>query len=167
MLNKAEARDLFLNLNKLGDKKGAKFSYAIARNLILLKPEMEALDKAMTPVAEFLEIDNKRVELVKKFAKKNDKNELVLKNNNEYELEDSEAFNKEFEALKKDNKEVFDARAKQVEEYIELLKMESDTKLYKVSLHTVPEDITVTEMFNLREIISEDILSPFTNEKDK
>lgn len=160
-MTKAETRDLYLSLNKLGNKKGVKFAYGVSRNVSLLKPEMDSLDKAVEATPEFKAFDEKRIELVKKHSKKDDKGNPVMKNQNDYDIEDLDAFNKAFEDLKSDNQEVFDTRIKQLEEFTELMKSESEVKLFKISLDNVPEDITVTEMYSLRDIIEEAVPSPY------
>ena len=160
-MKKNEARELFLALNKLGDKKGAKFAYGVSRNIGLLKPEMEALDKAIEITPEFKKCDDERVEIVKKYAKKDDKGEFVMKNPNDYEMADMESFNKEFEIFKKENKDVSDARTKQIEEYIELLKTPSTVSLHKIALNDIPQDISVSEMFSIKEIVDEALPSPY------
>ena len=51
--------NLSLNLSNI-DLKGVKISYAIARNIAILKPEAEALLKAKEPSNDFKVYDNER-----------------------------------------------------------------------------------------------------------
>ena len=83
---------------------------------------------------------------------------------NVYEIENQMAVDKEFEALKLEHKEVFDARIKQIDEFNELLKTDSSVVLYTIPLSYVPEGITVAQMYSIALIINEEIPSPY---KDK
>ena len=71
-------------------------------------------------------------------------------------------FDKAFEALKEEHKAILEARQKQVDEQNELLKTESTVTLYKVALADVPNAITADQMKGLAEIITDEVLSPFS-----
>ena len=159
-MTKNEVVQLFSALNQLGALKGVKMAYGVSRNLTLLKPELESLEKASVPTDEYKKFDELRIEMVKKFAKKEDKGEPVI-TGNEFELEDKAGMEKAFDELKAEHKEVWDARMKQMEEYNELLKTDSSVVLYKINLSDVPADITVAQLHGISAIISEDIVSPF------
>jgi hypothetical protein len=161
-MTKNESVALYQSLNKLGNLKGVKFAYGVSRNISLLKPEIESLEKAVTVSEEYKEFENKRIALVEKFSKKDEKGKFVKVNNN-YEIEEGkqEELDKEFEALKAENQEVFDSRLKQIEEYNELLKTESTVVLYKVALSEVPTDISVQQMFGISAIVDEAVPSPY------
>ena len=154
-----------LSDKKLGSLQGAKFAYAISRNLSLLQPEIDALKKALEASDEFQKYDEARVELAKSHAKKNDKGEPETTKNAQgqetFVLENQEAFDKAFEALKEEHKATLEARQKQVDEQNELLKTESTVTLYKVSLADVPNAITADQMKAISEIVEDAILSPF------
>ena len=157
---KSEIINLFQSLQKLGNLSGVKFAYAVSRNIAILKPEVEALNKALEGSDEFKQFDEKRVELAKKHAKKDDKNKPLV-NRGQFEIENQEAFDAEFETLKSEHQEVWDARQKQVDDYNDLLKTESELQLYKVSLTDVPVNITVAQMHSISDIVTEEITSPF------
>ena len=126
---------------------------------------MEALKKALEASDEFQKYDEERVELAKSHAKKNDKGEPETTKNAQgqetFVLEDQEAFDKAFEALKEEHKATLEARQKQVDEQNELLKTESTVTLYKVALSDVPNQITADQMKGLSAIVEEAVLSPF------
>ena len=159
---KKDAVDLYVNLNKLGNLSGVKFAYCVSRNIALLKPEIESLDKAMEMSDEYKKFEELRIEIVKRFAKKNEKGEPTVKDNN-YEIENQATFDSAFEALKKEHQEVWDARLKQIEEYTELLKTESSVVLHKVALSDVPNNITVTQMYSISAIVEESVPSPYSS----
>ena len=153
-MTKQDVLEFYQNMNQLGELKGVRFSYGIAKNLNILKPEIEALQKALEPTKEYQEFDVKRIELVKKYAKLDDKGEPIT-SRNEYILDDEKAFNKAFEVLKKENKELVDKRDKQIDEYQELLKTESTIELYKIKLADIPEIISAQQMYGISLIVEE------------
>lgn len=161
-MTKNESVALFNALNTLGKLKGVKFAYAISRNVSLLKAELESLEKASAGSKEFEEFEAKRIAMVEGFSKK-DKDGKPEKKGNNYIIEDGKQpeLDASFEALKKDNKEVWEARMKQIEEYNELLKTESTVKLHKISLNDIPAEISVEQMHSITEMVEEATPSPF------
>lgn len=161
-MTKADILNLNQALNQLGNLTGVKFAYGVSRNIAILKPELEALQKAIDPTDEYKKFDEERLEIVKKYAKKDEKGEFIIKDNN-YEMADQAGFDKEFEEFKKKdgNKELFDARKKQLDEYNEMLKTESDVKLFKILLSEVPPTINVRQMHGISKIISEEVPTPY------
>jgi len=155
-----------LSDKRLGQLVGAKFAYAVSRNLSLLQPEIDAIKKALEATDEFVKYDAERVKLAESHAKKDeDGKALKVKNAQgleEFVLEDKEAFEKAFEALKEEHKAVLDAREAQVKEQNDLLKTESTITLYKIALADVPNTITTEQMKSISEIVSDEVLSPFT-----
>jgi len=155
MITKQELLSLYLNLNKLGNLKGVKFSYGVSKNLALLSPEIESLNKVQEMSEEFKKFEEKRVELIKDYSKKDESGKDIIENNS-YVVLDQKKWDKVFDKLKEDNKEVVKKREKQIEEYLELLKTESDIKLYKIKLADIPEDITTIQMNSIISIIIEE-----------
>src|SRR3990167_4353444 len=161
-MKKTEIIQLYRNLNTLGQLQGVKFAYSISRNLAILKPEIEALEKASSPTPEFLEMDKERIKLVEEHAEKDEKGKPKKKGNEYVIPEDKkEDFENAFEAFKLEHKELFDAREKQIEEYNELLQTESEVKLYKVNLVDVPQNITVQQMHSISSFVDDSIPSPY------
>jgi len=150
------------NLNKLGNLSGVKFAYCVSRNLSLIKPEIESLQKIVEPSEEYQKFDKERIEMVEKFAKKDEKGKAIQVNNN-YEIEEGkqEELDKEFGILKMEHQEAFDAREKQIAEYNELLKTELTIVLHKIALADVPQNITVQQMYGISDIVEESIPSPY------
>ena len=73
----------------------------------------------------------------------------------EYVITDLDAFNKDFEALKEENKSVLEERDAQIDEGNRLLDEEITIELYKIKLADVPEDITGEQMETVYQIIEE------------
>jgi hypothetical protein len=163
-MTKQESIKLFQDLNRLGNLKGVKFSYAIAKNIAMLKAEIESLEKAVAPSEEFMKEDEKRVALAKEHAKKDEKGEPVTVTEggvSKFEMEDDKAFDESFKKLKEENKEIWDAREKQITEYNELLKTESTVELYKVAKCDIPNDINVMQMNSIMDLVEDSVPSPY------
>jgi hypothetical protein len=146
---------LYQALNTLGNLRGVKFAYFVVKNLNILKPEIEALQKSLEPSGDYNAYDAERVELAKKFAKKDEKGNPVVENNS-FVLEDKDGFDKELKGLVKKHKTALDIREKQISEYNELLKEETKVELYKVKLADVPEDITTEQMAGIFEMVEDE-----------
>jgi hypothetical protein len=149
-----EILSLYENLHQL-NLKGVKFSYSVSKNIALLKPEIESLQKAVEQSEDFKKFEQERIELAKKYAKENDSGEPV-EENGKFILEDKEAFKKDFADLKEKNKGVIEAREAQIKEFNELLEKENDIKFHKISIKDVPEDITTVQMNQIYSLISEE-----------
>ena len=66
-MKKREVLALWINLNKLGELTGVKFAYAVAKNINVLRPEVESLEKAIELSERFKEYDATRVALEEKY----------------------------------------------------------------------------------------------------
>lgn len=159
-MTKNENIVLFKHLQQLGNLSGVKFSYTINKNIQLLEGEIKALEKTLDMSDEYKEFDKKRIKLAEKYSKKDEKGKPIIKDNN-YELENAEEFNKAFKTLQIENQELWDAREKQVNEYNELLKTESEVVLHKVNITDVPQNISVAQMNGIMSIVAEDVPSPY------
>lgn len=154
-MKKSEAVSLYNGIHAVMGLVGVIFGYALNKNLSILKPEIEALQKVATPPKEFLEFDEKRVAIVKKYAKKDDKGEFVVKDNQYDVAENKEVVEKEVSTLREENKSIVEAHDKQMAEYNALLDQETNIELYKVKLENVPKDITAAQMKEIYLIIEE------------
>jgi Skp family chaperone for outer membrane proteins len=157
-ITKNEILDLEKSLNNVSALKGVKFAYAVARNLNIIKGEVEAIRKSFQPSEEIIEFERERVELNEKYAEK-DKDGKPLVENNKYKgLEGNKEWKKKSEELNKKYEKVIKEYQKQQEEYIKSLEEEIDIELYRISLKDVPDDISTSQMNGIYKIIE--------NEKD-
>ena len=159
-MTKGEALVLFKNLNQLGNLNGVKFSYAIARNISLLKPELESLEKSMELPESFKKFDTERIELVEKYAEKDEngkpKKEKAENGSEQYVMgKEEKKFEKEFAILRTKHKEAVNLREKQIEEYTKLLTTDSQVGLYKIKLDDIPSEITARQMAGIYEIVED------------
>lgn len=153
MKNK-ELIDLFQALQNLKGLTGVKFTYAVAKNLNLLLPEVKAIETASASTEAYQEYDTKRAELAKKHAKK-DANDKPISENNQFIIDDMPVFDKELKALKEEHKEAIEKRKEQIKELDELLEKESSVTLHKIKLEDVPEAITTEQMTGIYPIIED------------
>ena len=152
------------NSSELNNLSGVKFVYAITKNLKKIKSEIEVLEKTLEPTNEFKEFDKKRIELAEKHSKLDEKGKPILISagivNNKpamkYDVVNENLFAKEFEELKNENKEVLDARDKQMEEFQKLLEEEIPFKIHKIKLKDIPENITKLQMDIINNFIEEE-----------
>lgn len=154
LLNHALSQPSLLKLT------GAKFAYAVARNLQIIKPEVEALQKAQEPSEEFTKYDTARAELAKKHAEKDEKGEPKTKIDpatmrSSYVVEDMKALEEEVSKLKEEHKEAIEARETQVKEYNTMLEEEVSVELHKLNINELPSDISAKQMSEIISIIQD------------
>jgi len=156
-MKKQDVLQLFNGLQAVSNLPGAKWSYAVARNITKLKPEVEALQKAYSADKDFVEFENKRIELAQKHAVKEKGNPKKIKigNNEEYIIADKDKFNKELTPIQKKYKKAIDERKKQIDDFNDILKEEIEIDLYMVSSEYIPEGITPAQLSNIMPIIEE------------
>ena len=154
-MTKQKLVELYQNLKNLGELKGVKFAYGVAKNIGIIQPEIEALQKAINPTEDFSLFEKERIELAKNHSKKDDKGNPIIENN-QFIMEDTEKFSKEFEALKENHKEAIYKREKQTEDYNNLLKEEIEINLYKIKISDVPQDISAKQLEGIFGIIEND-----------
>lgn len=155
-MKKKDVINLFIALSTLPATKGAKFSYAVAKNLSVLKDEVISLESGLKILDESKEYEKARLELLKSYAEKDENNNPVTKNNGkEFVIVDQEKFEKEFEDLKVEHASGYTVRQKQIDEYEEMLEEEATVDIFKVKLANVPDDVTPAQMYSIFAIIDD------------
>lgn len=154
-MTKRELLELYSGLHSVGDLSGTRFSYNVAKNISILRPEAESLEKAKQPSPEYMEYDQERVELAKKYAVKMDGQPVIV--DEQYQIADQDAFNKEWDKLKKKYKKALDDRKAQAEEFNAIIEeeVEPGIELWSVSIDDVPEGITAAQMSALLPMIKD------------
>lgn len=154
-MTKQQALNLYFNLNKLNGLQGAKFAYLIAKNRVVLEAIKEALDKLITPTADYVKFDEKRLEMAKEYAKLDEHNRpLVIAN--QFIMRDQAEFDKAFDVMKAENKELVEQRDNQVKLYKDVLVEEINPDFHKIKLADVPDTINVEQMEILAPFIDQD-----------
>lgn len=156
-LTNKEVLDLFNGLQEVSNLPGTRWSYVIAKNITLLTPEIQALQKAYSAHDEFLNYEKKREELAKKHAvKREGKYETVIVGGvEEYVIKDRKAFDKEYEHLKEQHIDEIVKRTDQLKDFEGLL--EQTVELSLVTLHPdhIPQEITPSQLKTIMLIIDE------------
>ena len=151
-----ELLNLYQVLSSVSELKGVKFSYFVVKNLGLLEREIKNLEEVIKASKDYYEFEEKRIELAKKHAKKDDKGEPKTKEvdgKKVFDMKSQIAFDKEFKELQKKNKKTLEEREKQIKEYNELIEQDSDIKLHKIKLSDIPEEINVSQMKAIESLI--------------
>ncbi|MBD3260093.1 MAG: hypothetical protein GF334_00145 [Candidatus Altiarchaeales archaeon] len=127
-------------------KLSRRFAYGIAKNSRRIKDEVESIQEAMKPVSEY---EQKRIDLCKKYADKDDEGNPILKDNVYQGLRDNEEFRKEIDALS-------DEYEKSIEGVNTILSEETAIDFYEIPLDDFPEQISVGEMEVLLPLVKEE-----------
>tara|TARA_R100000654_G_scaffold46448_1_gene72672 strand:- start:183 stop:596 length:414 start_codon:yes stop_codon:yes gene_type:complete len=129
---KQEFVDLINGLFQVQELKGKKFSLLVSKNLNILQKNLEDVQKAGTPSEEFLELAQK-VNMIAS-GKAPDSQEQIDK-------------------LEAENKELVEARKKQMDKVTEMLKEEVELELNMLPEDTLPEDVTAKQINSIINII--------------
>tara|TARA_R100001510_G_C7611322_1_gene174756 strand:- start:470 stop:880 length:411 start_codon:yes stop_codon:yes gene_type:complete len=124
-----ELVSLLQGLHAVQNLAGLKFALRVSKNIKILRDELEDLEKAATPSAEFVELSRKVGELEQK--------------------KDMDAIAK----LEKDNKKLVDARKKQLAELEEVMKDETEVNLVAIYENMLPKDITAAQLTGIQTLI--------------
>ena len=151
-------KDLFKilqGIDSVGELRGVKFAYAMAKNKRTITAELEDLQKALKESEQYTDYEKKRIELCKKHCIKDDDGNLVMQNN-EFQIADKEQFDTEITELKAGYEEAIALRGEQVKEYSELLdKPVNGVAFHKLSLSDLPENISTAQTDMILELIED------------
>lgn len=137
-----------------GEKTPKKFSYALARNLQVLKPILEPIEDMKKPSEKERAYEIKRMKLCQECARKDDKGNSVMINNN-FDILDQSKFDSELNKLKKEYEETIDEGKKRGEELTELLKKEEEITFYMIDYEEVPDTISSGFLSSILDLIRE------------
>jgi hypothetical protein len=158
-LTKGEILELYFGLNSLGELHGARFAYAIMRNINLIKGEAEALLEARNPKQDYVNFEREQVALAKLHAvMKDGVPQKYVENGKEfYAIADMEKFNKEFEELKAKHIQAIDNYQAQLNELEGMLKEKVTVKVYKIAKDFIPENISVKQFASIEAIVADEV----------
>jgi hypothetical protein len=142
-------------LESVGNLVGVTFGYAVNKNKRIIKGEIEVLEESIKTSEGFSEFRKKQEEIVKKYAKKDEKGEFIIKNFNYDIIGNEQEIETAIAPLKEEYKEVIEARETQIKGYNELLEKESGIKLYMVKKEDLPKDITAKQLEGIFDIVEE------------
>jgi hypothetical protein len=135
-----------------GDK--FKFSYAVAKNLRLIKSEIEDMEKTIEPAAEVNEYEKERIKLCKDLAEK-ENGEPILENKvvngimgSQFKIGEGnkDKFSFELGKLRDKYADALTSQKKSVEEYNLALREAVDIEFHTVRIEDVPQDIKPSDL---------------------
>jgi len=135
-----------------------KFSYLIAKNKVAMKDEIEALEEVSKASEEFKEYEDKRIKLAQQYADKNEDGSAKIQDNNFVLTTNAAIFQKEFDKLKEQHKDLVNERDKQVKEFEVLLEGTVNFEGTKINFEDIPPSIdpATMECFILADLIIEE-----------
>ena len=131
-LTNQELVDLSNGLHMVKDLKGVKFALVVAKNTEMIKKELQHIDDASQPTAEFLGVASQ----IQALANEEGKEE-------------------EIKELEKANEHLTEERVKQLDEIKELLLEEATVNLHTVYSSKLPQDISADQIMKINKIIIE------------
>jgi hypothetical protein len=155
-IKKNELINVWQVLNKLSGISGnAKWAYTIAKNKLLLKDEVKAIEEALAPDEEYKQYEQKRLSLCQELADKDSNDKPIIENNIYVMTKNKELFEEKMLKLNNDNLEIIKRRMDFVSQIDEILKEEIDIPFYVIELKDIPDGINAVEMESILLFIEE------------
>jgi vacuolar-type H+-ATPase subunit I/STV1 len=151
-----------LNSSEVAGLKGAKFAFAVAKNMSAIKPTIDALETAQNKALECVkEYEESRIRLCMLYADKDESGEPKRFTDQDggerFSItEQREEFDKSVEHLRGTYHGAIEEKKRLDKEFSELLDDEVEVSIHTVKLSDVPDDITVGAMQGLAPMIAEE-----------
>jgi len=149
-----ELEGLLLGLQGVKTLKGFRFAMVVSKNIDIVTKEIKALTDAIQAPDDVQEYEKTRIALCEKHAEKNDSNEASILNGS-YVLKDKIAFDKEYQELKKANKELIDTESERLKGVEKFLEEDSKIELKMVSQNDIPNEIAGEQVHGIRYMIED------------
>jgi len=139
-----------------------KFAYAIAKNKKIVAGELKCMREALEPSPEFVDYEQKRLELNKKHSLKDPGGNPVIVNRS-YEIDPDEQvnFDRAMKKLQKQFESCIQKREEQITQYNDMLKEEVPEdvvkSLFRIKYEDLPFDITVEQLEPFIDLVSEPV----------
>jgi predicted DNA binding protein len=133
--------ELKSELNSVDDVKCTfKFSYAVAKNKRMIKSIIDEYEAALTPSDKYSEYEEKRVNLARKYAKKDENGQPIIKNS-VFLIEPDEQvkFEKELTTIKAEYTEEIDKYELKQKGYIKALNEDVPVEFHMIEESDIPE----------------------------
>lgn len=153
--------ELYAGLKNVTSLSGAKFSYAVLKNLKKLEKFIKDLDEANQVSDKFLEFDEKRMALIDKYGVKENgvlqthKVEKDGKSYEEYTLTDEKAFKADFKVLERQYLDVIEQRKQQLKQFNLMLSQKIEFEPHMIKPIDLPDQITAKQIDSILSIIEE------------
>ena len=144
-------------LKALKNVKSTKFAYIVVRNTKIIDDEVEVV-KGLVKLPDdhkSNEFETKRIELVKKWAKKDEKGELiVISGHYDISEESLEGFNKDFNELTVEYTDALAEVEATNDKLRELLDEEIEIEIKTIKEENLPDNLSAEELDVLEVIVS-------------
>lgn len=155
-MKKADIFTLEQSLRAVAHHRGAKFAYAIAKNLRIIQAELKDLQEAGKPDEAFIAYEQRRIDLAASFAIKDDQDQPVIADGRfSIPPETLPEFESQLAKLREECHDILTARQTQEDEYRRLLDEKADIDLFRIPVDVFPEDITGSQLESIFAIIEE------------
>lgn len=156
-LTKKQVVGLYQSLLEVGKLRGVKFAYAVAKNTLILEPEVVAIQKMYNESKGFEEYNKKRIQIAEKYAiKENGKSKKYMKDGVEmYEIGDNVKFTEEIKSLQAEYEPAIKERELQIQEIDKEMEKTITVDLQMIHISDVPNEIESRQMTNIFIIISD------------
>ena len=149
----------------VGHLSGVKFVYGIGKNSKRIADDLELLREGLRrPTKEYRECERKRADLCKEYATKDESGKPITmptpggqRGQEEYiGLVGNMEFDAAIDELEKEYKNEIDKRDALPDEYDDALDEEIEFEYYMISMDDVPEQITVSQLRSIMDVIKDD-----------
>jgi hypothetical protein len=148
-------KDLYTLKNSLDELKnltGAKFSYTLMKNKILINEELKVLDDINKSSEDYQRFELGRVELCEKYCEKDDNGKAVLYDNF-YKIVDKDNFNADVLVLAEQYKDAIQAENERKKSFDALLNSETQIEFLKLNINDIPTNISVGQLEIIKDFI--------------
>ncbi len=139
-LTKSDILVLWQTLNEIPPVGIFQVGYAFARTKRFIKDEVEDLQEAIKPSADFVEYDRKRLELCERLAKKDDKGNPVI-SGVQYVFDNPQEFQEELTKLNEEYQEVLTKRDEQITAFNQAMKDSAESRVFKIKASKMPDSL--------------------------
>jgi len=135
--------EAFMRIGKLNIVSTKKFSYALVLNDERIQSNVKAITEIAKPSEAYAEYEKKRHEIIVKYADVDGDGNIILNDNRWVVFKDgmADTAKEEFASLNEEYKDILDQRAKDIEEYNELLDSDVELNIHMVDLDDVPDSV--------------------------
>ncbi len=139
-LTKSDIFILWQTLNAIPGVESFVVGYAMARTKRFIKDEVEAMQEAIKPSADYLEYDRKRVELCERLSKKDDNGKSIVLGGG-YVFDNPQEFQIELAKLDKKHREVLNKREEQIAAFNKAMLESAESKVFMVKASKMPDSL--------------------------
>lgn len=158
ILKNWELLDLLHGFDAVGDLRGVKFAYAVAKNKDRVLREVRSLQKSIEPSKEVMKYEKERISLCLIYCQKDENGKPLIQHDIYVGVDGNPKFDEALAKLKDEFKEALDKQKEDQEEYDRLLNEEVEVEFHPLQFADVPEDTTASQMSGIFPILADEEL---------